>query len=143
MPKEVRYLLFSNEELYQALVADLREHAQSLPQGNLKNIHVGASDKPSIALVHVTEQGVESTIRFENHEVLRAMIAHCGARKIPLSAKAAKTLEFKDGTVGMLCTLNVSLKATALGSQRNTHSGRHATKPATATSTVAKAAFPA
>lgn len=138
MPKEVRYLLFSNEELYQALVADQRARAQPLPKGYLKNIHIGPASNPDIALTFISDKGIESTIRFGDHDVLRALIVYCGYRRIPLSAKSIKILEIRDGVVGLLCTLNFNTNqiATAGGTvsyqDEQTDSLRNATKEAAA-----------
>jgi hypothetical protein len=106
MPKEVRYLLFSNEELYQALVNDLRARSYPLPRGFLKNIVLGKGDAIDVTLIYVTDKGAEMPIVFENQEVLRSLIVYCGHRNIPLSAKAVKTIEIKDGMIGLLCALN-------------------------------------
>jgi hypothetical protein len=116
MPKEVRYLLFSNEELYQALTNDLRARSQPLPRGYLKNLRVGSPEHPDVLLTYVNDKNVESTIRFEEPEILRALIVYCGYRHIPLSAKSIKTVEVKDGVVGLLCKLNFNNdKVTAIG----------------------------
>jgi hypothetical protein len=106
MPKEVRYLLFSNEELYQALVNDLRARSYPLPRGFLKNIVLGKGETIDVTLIYVTDKGAEMPIVFENQEVLRSLIVYCGHRNIPLSAKAVKTIEIKDGMIGLLCALN-------------------------------------
>lgn len=143
MPKEVRYLLFSNEELYQALVADQRARAQPLPKGYLKHIHIGSADNPDIALTFVSDKGIESTIRFSEQDVLRALIVYCGYRRIPLSAKSIKTLEIRDGVVGLLCTLNFNTNKIATTGNtvsyqdEQTDSLRNATKDAAAAKTAA------
>jgi hypothetical protein len=149
MPKEVRYLLFSNEELYQALTADLRARAHPLPKGYLKHIHVGPADNPDIALTFINDKNIESTIRFADQDVLRALIVYCGYRRIPLSAKSIKKLEIKDGVVGLLCTLNFDTnKISATGGtvsyqDEQTDSLRNATKEAAARSAAARQAAPA
>lgn len=106
MPKEVRYLIFSNEELYQALVADLRARSYPLPRGFLKSISIGTDEHLEVTLVYLSDKGSEFPIRFEYHDVLRAVIVYCGQRNIPLSAKSTKTLEVKNGMLGLMCTLN-------------------------------------
>lgn len=146
MPKEVRYLLFSNEELYQALTADLRARAHPLPKGYLKNLHVGPADNPDIALTFINDKNIESTIRFADQEVLRALIVYCGYRRIPLSAKSIKTLEIRDGVVGLLCTLNfnndkiATTGGTVSYQDEQTDSLRNATKEAAARSAATKTA---
>jgi hypothetical protein len=146
MPKEVRYLLFSNEELYQALTADLRARAQPLPRGFLKNIHIGTPDKPDIALIFISDKGIESTYRFDDQDVLRALIVYCGYRRIPLSAKSIKTLEIRDGVVGLLCSLNFNNdKIAASGgklSYQDEHSDRMKETAKTAAATTATAKPP-
>ena len=148
MPKEVRYLLFSNEELYQALINDLRARAYPLPRGFLKNIHIGTPDRPEISLVFVSDKGVESTIRFEDQEVLRSLIVYCGQRRIPLSAKSLKSLEIKESVIGLLCTLNFNSDTiTSSGGKlsyqdKNTDRMKEAAKSVAVKTTAAKAATP-
>lgn len=117
MPKEVRYLLFSNEELYQALLANLQGRAQAAPKGFLKSIAVSSDPKRTVTLTYASNKGPQEVIIFEEQEVLRSLIIYCGHRHIPLSAKATKNVEIKDGTVGLMCTLNFnnSDKITASG----------------------------
>jgi len=125
MPKEVRYLLFSNEELYQALVNDLRARQFPLPRGFLKSIALGKGEAIDVTLVYLTDKGSEMPIRFENQEVLRALIVYCGQRSIPMSAKAVKTLEIKDGMVGLLCTLNFERSQIAASNGKVSYEDRH------------------
>jgi hypothetical protein len=117
MTKEIRYLLFSNEELYQALTASLRARDKPLPKGFLKSIRVGTTDKPQIALRYVSDNGAESTIAFEDQDVLSALIVYCRQNHIPLAAKATKALEIRGGAVGLFCTLN--FKATKITTTDN------------------------
>jgi hypothetical protein len=125
MPKEVRYLLFSNEELYQALLNDLRARSQPLPRGFLKNIVLGKAENIDVTLIYVTDKGAEMPIHFENQEVLRSLIVYCGHRNIPLSAKAVKTIEIKDGMVGLLCTLNFSRDQITASGDKLSYQDRH------------------
>jgi hypothetical protein len=143
MPKEVRYLLFSNEELYQALVNDLRARSYPLPRGFLKNIVLGKDEKLDVTLVYVPDKGAEMPIRFENQEVLRSLIVYCGHRNIPLSARAVKNLEIKDGMVGLLCTLNFNRDQIAASGDKLSYQDQHsdslkAAAKSAASSTAAK-----
>lgn len=106
MTREVRYMLFSNEELYKALTAALRAHNFELPMGFLRDLTIGTTGEPKIALTYVSDKGGDMTYRFENQEVLNALIAYCHHYHIPLPVKGAKTLEIKDGAIGLLSTLN-------------------------------------
>lgn len=140
MPKEVRYLLFSNEELYQALVNDLRARSYPLPRGFLKNIVLGKDENIDVTLIYVTDKGSEMPIRFENQDVLRSLIVYCGQRNIPLSAKAVKNLEIKDGMVGLLCTLNFNRDQIAASGDKLSYQDRHSDSLKTATKNAASAA---
>jgi hypothetical protein len=148
MPKEVRYLMFSNEELYQALLANLRGRAQPMPKGFLKSIAVKSDEKQTVTLVFASQKGPQDVIIFEEQEVLRTLIGYCSQRHIPLSAKATKTIEVKDGTIGLMCTLNFnSDKITASGDKLSyqdaqTDSFKNAAKAAATTATKAPAPAP-
>ena len=123
MTREVRYLMFSEEELYLALTEALRVQGKKIPKGTLKRIHVGTTAKPDIALHYInnkgaetiSDQGAEIVIPFEDQDVMSALLLYCRQHNIPMSAKATKTIEIKDGTVGMFCTLN--FKVTTMTSQ--------------------------
>jgi hypothetical protein len=113
MPQEIRYLLFSNEELYQALSAGSRAHGRPLPRGFLKSVVLGEATTIDVTLICVTDDGVEVPICFQQHHIISALIAYCGQRKIPMSAKAAKTLEIKNGQIALLCALGLKLPVPA------------------------------
>jgi hypothetical protein len=125
MPKEVRYMLFSNEELYQALTNDLRARAHPVPRGYLKNIQIGSPEHPNVTLVYVNDRSVESSIRFEEQEILRALIVYCGYCHIPLSAKSVKTVEVKDGAIGLLCKLNFNSDKVTTGGGKVSYQDEH------------------
>ena len=113
MTKEVRYMLFSNEELYQALTLHLRSRNFELPKGFLKSIQIGETGMPVIALTYVCDKGGDLAFRFDNQEVLGALIGYCRHFHIPLPSKGAKTLEIKDGSIGLLSTMNFKTQTTS------------------------------
>jgi hypothetical protein len=114
MPKEVRYLIFSNEELYQAVLVGLQGRT---PKGVLKGLSISNNPNQIVTLTYLNNKGSTELIRLDEQAVLRSLIVYCGRRHIPMSAKANKTLEVKDGAVGLMCTLNFenSNKITASG----------------------------
>ena len=105
MPQEFRYVLFSSEELSAALVYDLRACGRTVPRGFLRRIILGDGATISVTLMCVTDKGGEMPIRFEHHEVLRALIVYCGHRNIPLPTKAVKSLEIRNDRVALLCVM--------------------------------------
>ena len=109
MTREVRYLMFSKEELYHALSGAWRVQGKKLPKGFLKDIRIGTTAKPEIALRYLSNEGAETLIEFEDQDVMAALLAYCKQSNIPMSAKATKSLEIKDGMVGMFCTLNFKI----------------------------------
>ena len=109
MTREVRYLMFSKEELYHALSTAWRVQGKQLPKGFLKDIRIGTTAKPEIALRYLSNEGAETLIEFEDQDVMAALLAYCKQSNIPMSAKATKSLEIKDGMVGMFCTLNFKI----------------------------------
>lgn len=104
--KELRYLLFSNEELYHALLTWLRMRNSELSLGFLKRLTINNMGKPDITINYVNNKGVELVHRFDDQDVVSALILYCRENHIPLSARAAKSLEIHDGAIGLLCKLS-------------------------------------
>ena len=109
MPQEIRYLLFSNAELYQALSAASRVDGRPLPRGFLKEVILGEAASIDVTLICVTDEGAEAPIRFEQHQIISSLIGYCRQRQIPMCAQAVKTLEIKNARIALLCTLGLKL----------------------------------
>lgn len=104
--KELRYLLFSNEELYLALLSWLRVRNSDLSVGFLKRLTINSVGKPDITINYVNDKGAELVHRFDDQDVVSALILYCRDNHVPLSARAAKSLEVHDGAIGLLCKLS-------------------------------------
>ena len=104
--KELRYLLFSNEELYLALLSWLRVRNAELSLAFLKRLTINNLGKPDITIDYVNNKGIELAHRFDDQDVVSALILFCRENHIPLSARAAKSLEIHDGSIGLLCKLS-------------------------------------
>lgn len=117
MPQEIRYLLFSNTELFQALSDAARVDRRPLPTGFLKEVILGEAAPIDVTLVCVTDDGVEVPIRFEQHYVISALIGYCRQRRIPMCAQAVKTLEIKNRRIALLCTLGLKRPTAVAGGQ--------------------------
>lgn len=148
MTREVRYLMFSKEELYHALSTAWRVQGKQLPKGFLKDIRIGTTAKPEIALRYISNAGAETLIEFEDQDVMAALLAYCKQSNIPMSAKATKSLEIKDGMVGMFCTLNFKISTITNEndklsySDQQTNSMKEKAKAATAAHGAARAVKP-
>jgi hypothetical protein len=105
MPQEFRYVLFTSEELSAALVYDLRACRRTVPPGFVKSIVLEDGVTISATLMCVMDNGCDMPIRFEHHEVLRALVVYCGHRKIPLPAKAVKSLEIRRNRIALVCVI--------------------------------------
>jgi hypothetical protein len=117
MPQEIRYLLFSNAELVQALSDASRAEGPPLPTGFLKAVILGDAAPIDVTLICVTDAGVEVPIRFEQHHVISSLIGYCRRRQIPLCAQAVKTLEIRNRGIALLCTLGLKLPNAVAGSR--------------------------
>jgi hypothetical protein len=124
MPQEIRYLLFSNAELFQALSDSSRADGRPLPTGFLKEVILGESAPIDVMLICVTDNGVEVPIRFEQHHVISSLIGYCKRRQIPMCAQAVKTLEIRDRRIALLCTLGLKLPTSAASSRIQASVGR-------------------
>ena len=105
MPQEFRYVLFTSEELSAALVYDLRACRRTVPPGFVKSIILEDGVTITATLMSVMDNGCDLPLRFEHHELLRALVVYCGHRKIPLPAKAVKSLEIRKNRIALLCVI--------------------------------------
>lgn len=110
MPKEIRYLLLSKEELGSALV----DYTCAIPVGKkydsahgikLLDSAKGVSVKATMTSFRSVEQ---DTLEFTTSELLAAIIWLCKKYRIPIARRAHKTLEVIDDQLALIATINLN-----------------------------------
>jgi len=107
MPTESRILDFSQNEIYEALLAYCRQTRRELPEQICTGLILSQNNETKIALsmnhsdsnitqkseIRVTLNFVDSQSTFSESEVGGALVMHCMKRGIPMAKRAVKSLE--------------------------------------------------
>lgn len=110
MPREINYLVFSNEELFAALAGFRRSQGNPLPGDAVERLTIRKTETSFqvMARVKTNRSGKVIPVMVEPHEVLSALILFCKSIGIPLALKAHKALDVIGDQVAMLTTVNFS-----------------------------------
>ena len=90
--KEVRTIIFSNEEVQLALTEHCKRRGKALPAG-VVSAFTSKADPISVSLTLTNDKGLNASFDFSQVEVAASLIGYCLHRKIPLPAKAEKQLQ--------------------------------------------------
>lgn len=105
MPKELRFILFSRDEVQQAVANYLRERGAAARRaaaasgrahyGRVQSFEVGAfrSDPESAVEIREWVDGKEKTDWLAGEELAAAIIRFCVQHKVPLPAKSSKWIQ--------------------------------------------------
>ena len=110
MPKQVRCLVFSNEELSAAITGLRRSQGNPLPGDTVERLTTRKTETSFQVTVWVktNRSGKVILVIVDPHEVLSALILFCKSVGIPLALKAHKALDVIGDQVAMLATVNFS-----------------------------------
>ncbi|MDP6406592.1 MAG: hypothetical protein QF797_15460 [Alphaproteobacteria bacterium] len=103
MPKELRKIVFSEDETRQAVV-EFCDQAQALPPGAtlLKIELTGAEATPiSVGFTSGTSNK-PNELQLGRDQVAAALIRFCRAQRIPIPRHSSKTLQLKNDEVALL-----------------------------------------
>ena len=108
MPQEVRYIMFRNEEVVQAVESYMRRMGMPLPAGSimsctteqdeaLKSTWFRITLAPDITSYNKLDRTVHRDVIVADSNLAAALILHCRRVGIPLPAKAEKSLRIAGG----------------------------------------------
>jgi hypothetical protein len=112
MPKEVRYILFSPEEVHAALLSHVGERGwgptEAPSQRGLRSELVAAPCGGVAARLLRSGQTVPAPEAYKlgTSDLLAAILAFCRAVHVPLPVNGQKALELINGRLAMTVTLN-------------------------------------
>ena len=112
MPSEVRHLLFRAPEVVNAVQAHFRRIGKPLPSGSVGDCTCsgdGVTVPVSFQLTLHTDfgrAGMPDAITVDTVNLVAALIMHCKDKKIPLPAKAQKSLQRINDQICLVATLN-------------------------------------
>ena len=102
--KEVRTIIFTNEEVQLALTEHCKRRGKPLPAGVVKRFTF-KSEPMSASLVLANDRGAEASFDFSQIEVAASLIGYCLHRKVPLPAKAEKQIQIIANSFVLVVTM--------------------------------------
>ena len=106
MPTELRRLVFSKQELVEAIDSHNRNAAEKLPPGSVASCEVRKEEDNISAAIEITDQQSGETQQVELNAAYlgAALLRFCIDKKIPLPRQSAKSLQ----VVGDNIALNIT-----------------------------------
>jgi hypothetical protein len=107
MTAEMRHIIFDRSEVIAAIEALLKRRAQ---RGHIIGMDIvpGPALRADIRL-RVDRKGQEKRLQIDRHELGAALVAFCGASRIPLARRAEKRLVILGGDLALMASLDVPL----------------------------------
>ncbi len=107
MPKEIRKITFSRDELQSAVVSHCLHHRGGFPKAPITEMYVTTKIKEAVTLSFDSGGGKEvPNVILSQSEAAVALISYCRDLRMPLPHFASKVLEPKDDGIVMLIKLD-------------------------------------
>lgn len=111
MPSESRTIIFSQQEVIDALVSYARARKMKVPPGVVRDVEVTGDVEFIVSLeIFDDREGRINSLIFTFDEAGAAMIHYCIASKIPLPRDGVKSLQYQSGAISLHMTRDVMLK---------------------------------
>ena len=109
--KELRCLVFTDQEVVRAVLDRRRRVKDPLPVGTVSNIVYHRSEGPEqegieIRLSVTDDDGVVTELALGDTEVTAALVGYCMGRRIPLPVASDKILHLINGALTLMITMN-------------------------------------
>ncbi len=116
MPSEYRQVLFSNNELIQALYEYNQVAQIKMPPGTILSCTPVAEDKVAVRLQLVDQASGETRVASFSPELVAAALLHyCFKHRIPMPHSAAKSIEMHGDEI----SLNMRIEGRSKNSEQN------------------------
>jgi hypothetical protein len=109
LPKQVRCLVFSREEIFSALVEHRRRQKLPLPSGYVEKIVMEAGEAGTFAYLRICCDADRETIqvKFNNAEIQEALIDFCQSHHIPLAKRGEKKISLHGSSIALIVTVDL------------------------------------
>lgn len=104
--KELRCIVFNEQEVANAIVDRKRRRREPLPSGRIVRVTYESSPALSVTLHLADDEGATETRSVRDEEAMAAVIAYCMNRKIPLPVESDKFLYLVNGNLTLMITMN-------------------------------------
>ena len=111
MAAELRHIIFSKQEVVEAVQSYMRRSGERMPPGVVTRITVKSGEEIGI-LFQVTEDVSDKihTFYVDGDKLTAALILHCKTNRIPLPYKAQKSLQMVGSNISMLVSKNIPME---------------------------------
>jgi hypothetical protein len=112
MPTELRHVLFKPAEVVEALVLHRRRTGEPLPSGSIVACGVEQAGPAAPVGFHLAVErdcggpDARYEVRVEGPELCAALLLYCRERRVPMPAKADKSLQRFGSRLGLVITFN-------------------------------------
>jgi len=105
--RELRCIVFSENELIVAILDRRRRVREPLPEGKVTSVSFNRGSGGVETVLHFrSDQGVESKLSLQEAEATAALVQFCMNRKIPMPAESEKYLYVIRDSVTLMITMN-------------------------------------
>ncbi|MBP2301891.1 hypothetical protein [Azospirillum picis] len=104
--KELRCLVFTDQEVIRAVLDRRRRVKDPLPVGTVSGIAHRERDGIETRLSVTADDGTVTELVMSEAEVTAALIGHCMGRRIPLPVASDKMLHLINGALTLMITMN-------------------------------------
>ncbi len=107
MPKEIRKITFSRDELQSAVVSHCLHHRGGFPKAQISGMHVTTKINEAVTISFDSGEGKDiPNVVLNQSEAAVALISYCRDLRMPLPHFASKVLKPKDDGIVMLIKLD-------------------------------------
>ncbi len=93
MPREIRKIVFSADELHQAMVDFASRGGAPLPRGELESLTFDPAAEPALVITQRQRQSaLPNRLAFRLAEVVAGLILHCRDKGVPLPRNCRRAL---------------------------------------------------
>ncbi|MEQ8193078.1 MAG: hypothetical protein RIB59_01175 [Rhodospirillales bacterium] len=109
MTRELRKIVFSEEQVQAAVVNHCLRTERSLPQANIETVEITDDPGRIVTFTYAQDNGAK-TVEFDRDQVGAALILYCKNQEIPLPRAGMKVLKKEGESLAMMISLDLEKK---------------------------------
>ncbi|WP_448192402.1 hypothetical protein [Azospirillum sp. sgz301742] len=105
--KELRCLVFTDQEVVKAILDRRRKMREPLPAGTVRGVTYSSDHEAIHTTIRVLDDyGVDQSMTIGTAEAAAALVGYCMGRKVPLPVDSDKCLHLINGGLTLMITMN-------------------------------------
>lgn len=118
MAMEVRYIIFSPDEVRSAIISFVQKQGQAATANEVMAVEVTGPNEAPAAVVRLHGSPTAKTLKLGEQYLLAALLLYCMTRRIPIPKQAAKKVELSVNGLTLALTTDRSLGSPSVANQR-------------------------